>query len=626
METTVAYAPKILSGVDVIDEAWGGFYRCGSYLVYGRSATGRGLLTMMFVQTGAQHEERCLFISPDRPKDLMIQAASIGFDLREAYSSGLVKLMRIPPMLNLEDVGDEGVLKALDDLVSIIRQNRPDRLVINDFMPFVQFRSFERFRDAFADMLEQIDSLDTTMKLVMAEPANQESRRIIDYMRSQMTGAIHIELVEGDASSTLRRLTLVPNIGHIKRRVVEFWDLEDVVNDREDGSSASPRMLPKKTGGPSEPLFSASASAGTQLRLVGDVRVHIEDRPVAETRSDEGENGERTYSAPAARESSVSDESNESTRHANASRFEIELDVSDADGIRPHRLGESAEPAGDASIGAPFDTEEPRIRAIPLGRRKAQQSVSSRYESRPLDLASQPSRLHDDYGRREPEQEVPSPTEPAHRHEAVYRDDASHRELASPREEASRREETSHRNEASRREEATDSGKASDRADLSPRPAFEGVQPSETSPSLQSVHDRTSHTDRDAFRTRLQQHFLRRDVNETPFLLIAMRMDRTGERAARPFDFEFILDLASELLRDQDGMFVDLELERLIVLIADSRPEGAQRFFARLKNRLREEAPHQADHLLHSVSAIVVPDGRPFQNAEEFLTYALDES
>ncbi len=114
-------------------------------------------------------------------------------------------------------------------------------------------------------------------------------------------------------------------------------------------------------------------------------------------------------------------------------------------------------------------------------------------------------------------------------------------------------------------------------------------------------------------------------MNETPFLLIAMRMDRSEEHAARPFDFEFILDLVSELLRDQDDMVVDLDHERLIVLIADSRPEEAQDFFARLKSRLREEAPKQADHLLHSVSAIVVPDGRPFQNAEEFLTYALDE-
>ncbi len=115
-------------------------------------------------------------------------------------------------------------------------------------------------------------------------------------------------------------------------------------------------------------------------------------------------------------------------------------------------------------------------------------------------------------------------------------------------------------------------------------------------------------------------------MNDTPFLLVAMRMDRSEERTARPFDFEFILDLVSELLRDQDDMLVELDRERLIVLLADSRPEAAQQFFAQLKNRLRDEAPQQADHLLHSVSAIVVPDGRPFQNAEEFLTYALDEA
>ena len=103
-------------------------------------------------------------------------------------------------------------------------------------------------------------------------------------------------------------------------------------------------------------------------------------------------------------------------------------------------------------------------------------------------------------------------------------------------------------------------------------------------------------------------------------------MDRGEGKATRPFDFDFLMDLVREELNLHDDMLVDPEDERLVVLLSDSRPEDAQKFFARLKERLRAESPQQADHLLHSVSAIVVPDGRPFQTADEFLEYALDEA
>ena len=86
------------------------------------------------------------------------------------------------------------------------------------------------------------------------------------------------------------------------------------------------------------------------------------------------------------------------------------------------------------------------------------------------------------------------------------------------------------------------------------------------------------------------------------------------------------MDLVREELRAQDDMLANADVERMVIYLGDSRAEEAQSFFARLKDRLRAESPVQADHLLHSVSAIVVPDGRPFQNAGEFLTYALDEA
>ncbi|NNE70690.1 MAG: hypothetical protein HKN29_10060 [Rhodothermales bacterium] len=407
-----AFAAMLPSGIDPLDEEWGGLYKGGAYLTFGRAATGRGLLTLRYAQTGVQGGERCLFIASDRPKDLVIQAASIGFDLKQAQQDGLIRLMRIPPMMNPQAMGDDSVAKALWDLVTIIRKQRPDRLVINDFMPFVMFRSFDRFRMEFIRMLEQIDSLDTTVVVALPEPANPQSRRVIDFMAGQMTGAIHIEAADEEMTSTERRLTLIPHIGQIKRQVVRHWDLADIV------------QTPGQT-----PVITETAR----------------------------------QTAPAA--------------------------------PKPPQFPHVAPDVTGAETAAP----------------------------------------------------------------KVEKEDAFER-----------------------------------------------------------------YSNRGAFGKRLQEFFADREDGANPFLLLAMRMDQTSESG--PVDFEFIIDLVADSLRPQDDMLISAINERLVVLLADSKPEEAQGFFARLKNRLRADAPQQADHLLHAVSAIVVPDGRPFQSADEFLTYAMDEA
>jgi len=471
--SSVAFAPKHLSGIDVIDSAWGGLYRGGSYLVYGKAASGRGLLTLMFARTGTTLREPTLFISADRQKDLIIQAASIGFDLRHAYESGIVRLMRVPPLMNVQQMGDDGVSKALWDLIGLIRKHRPTRLVMNDFLPFVAFRSFDRFRVEFIQFLEQIDSLETTLMVVMPEPANQQSRRVIDFMSMQMTGSIHIELADENPTTTKRRVTLVPHIGHIKRQVVDYWDLEDVVEDattpgtsEQGGASPAPHTVY------AEPAPAATPSQG----------------PAQSTYQTVPPPTPAPYSAP------------------------------------PEQTYTPAEPYAPAPAAVP---PTPAF-TTPLA-------------------------------------DVPSPTPSPY---------------------------------------------------SAPEAGFE--QP--------AVTDRPNDvTDRETFRLRLQQKFLMRESGLQPFLLLAMRTDRK-DASARPFDFDFLMDLVRAALRPQDDMLTDPSQERLIVFLGDSRPEEAQSFFARLKERLRQDSPQQADHLLHSVSAIVVPDGRPFQSADEFLSYALDQS
>ncbi len=478
----VSFAPKHQSGIDVVDNAWGGLYRGGSYLVYGRAASGRGLLTLAFAHMGAGLGEPVLFVSPDRHKDLMIQAASIGFNLRDAYESGVVRLMRVPPLMNLQNMGDDGVAGALWDLVNLIRQHRPTRLIMNDFMPFVAFRSFDRFRNEFIQFLEQIDSLETTTMLVMPEPANQQSRRVIEFMASQMTGSMHIELADDNPSTTKRRITLVPHIGHIKRQVVDYWDLEDLIEaNGDDFQNAPPAPPPAAPAAPNP-------------------REPVSWRDEAPSWADDSSTSVPTGTPPA----------------DTAGRFV---------------------PSSKVPV---WPSQPPPQRPVPP------QSPPPPQQSLPQQPAP-------------PQQPPPPPV-------------------------------------------------------------------SKTPPRAAPDEDPNArYVDRTRFEKRLSPLLAQRGDTSRPFLLLALRMDQAGGTSARPFDFDFLMDLVREELRPEDDMLVQPERERLVIYLADSPADQAQRFFARLKDRLRSESPVQADHLLHSVSAIVVPDGKPFESVSDFLTYALNE-
>ena len=526
--SSVSFAPKHQSGIDVVDNAWGGLYRGGSYLVYGRAASGRGLLTLTFAHTGAKLGEPVLFVSPDRHKDLMIQAASIGFNLRDSYENGIVRLMRVPPLMNLQNMGDDGVAAALWDLVNLIRQHRPTRLIMNDFMPFVAFRSFDRFRNEFIQFLEQIDSLETTMMLVMPEPANEQSRRVIEFMASQMTGSMHIELAEENTTTTKRRITLIPHIGHIKRQVVDYWDLEDLVQTPPETSREMPAQPPAE----SRPTWE-DEQAGYAAR-----QTTPQSTPQAYS---------APHSAPAQPES-----------HAQASA-PARMPAPFQPPASPQAPSQAPPRSQGGSIFVPTSTPPPMQQQSPFQPAPPPQQQPPMQQQSPFQPAPPPQQ--------QPPMQPQSESTPPPPFEM---------------------------------------------------PARQGKQP--------IADPNAGYTNRPAFEQRLDGYFAAREDDAEPFLLLALRMDRSEKKMARPFDFDFLMDLVREELRRGDDMLVNIDEERMVVLLSNSRADQAQRFFARLKDRLRKESPVQADHLLHSVSAIVVPDGQPFEKASEFLTYALDEA
>ena len=421
-EAELTYVPKVLSGIDLIDTSWGGMYQGGSYLCYGHAASGRGLLGMLFLQTGVMLKENGLFLSTGRPHDWMIQAASVNFDLKAARDEGKVRLVWIPSSFDDHMSGSKDVFRVMEELIKIVQKESPKRFVINDFSPFLRFNSFEYFQSAFVHLMQQLDKIgDTTILLMMPDAVNRPSSQIIDFMKNHVTGSLHISLEHDEGSENKRKVLLQPGIGHVNHEVFSQWTIP--------GESHS-----------STPEFDE-----IQTNLAKDV-----EKPVLE-----------------------------------------------------------AQP----------------LQAGSLARIEEVTSLQG--------------------------------------------------ELAVP---------------------------------------TVGVE------SLQKVV-----IEHEIFFSRLQHLFKERELSYyDPFLLVALRVESDQIELDGEIVLENLLEVISDIVEDEDHVLVDLERERIILVLTNRGSDSIQDVFELLQSLLKEQSPDLAEMLPKAISAVVASDGHPFESPDEFLAYALE--
>lgn len=605
-----SYSPLLFTGIDVVDRTWGGFFRGGSYLLYGRATSGRDLLTLRFTQIGADAGESCLFISPQRPKDLMIQAASIGFDLRGAYEAGLVKLLRIPPAMAQQGQEDDGILRAIRDLVGLIREYRPQRLVINDFMPFVLFRSFDRLKAAITDLLEHTDVLDMTMVVVMSEPGNDPSRRIVEFIGSQMTGTLHLEMPEEGVESTERRLTLTPHIGHVRGVRSEPLELSGLLVPHGEGMPA-PRIMPRLAA-PAYTGYRADTDAPRTDGAVSDAP-SVPAGATSEATSSVGGRPRqatelpRVPTFPAARPTMPSPVP---TAGSPAPGIPVESD--DAASFAETILNPYAE--ADAQARRPSDAVAPPPVARPLAvPPTAPPSIASPPVTAPPiptpPLAGErepfPEAVFDPYapgGWNPPPSVAPS----------LSGDNAADTSFSDATVAEAPVMETPLSEATFPASSVADSFVAETTSPETPLP---GASPASEGPTEVGTVVR----DRSALHALLDEQYRALD-HRVPFLVVAMRLDL----GATPLGFDFMLDTVRAALRPTDTLYGDARTARLVAVLPESDADASGTFFTRLKTRLRDDAPHEAEALLRAIEAVVIPNGDPFPSADALLAYVLD--
>ena len=217
------------SGIPLVDFAWGGLYRAGTYFLIGPRKSGRTLLALQYALECAQRREVCLFFTTMRPKDLLIHAASIDFDLQHYMNQNLIIVVRVTPPEDLQEVDDPDTHLAeyIKDIVPVVKQYNPNKIVFDELTPFIGFKDLKFLKNIFLHTIDGIENTEITSLYVLAEPANPASQNIIDTLIDCSTGIIGLQK-KADVVNKYHSgiMTITPNVGHTEGKFSANYYIE----------------------------------------------------------------------------------------------------------------------------------------------------------------------------------------------------------------------------------------------------------------------------------------------------------------------------------------------------------------------------------------------------------------
>ncbi|MBN8544737.1 MAG: hypothetical protein J0L60_01280 [Ignavibacteria bacterium] len=217
----------INTGISIVDESWGGFYRGGTYVLIGPRKSGRTTLGLQYAMAGIEQKEVCLYFTSMRPKDLMILAASVDFDLQTHMDNGELIVVKVTPPLDVYESGnpDNYLVEYLNDIVNVVEQYQPARLVFDELTYFVGFENITLLQQAFLRTIESIEDKNVTSLYILGEPATPFAQNIVDNIVQYTTAIIYLQKGEGSRGQG-GKATITPNIGHTEGQFTTPFSFE----------------------------------------------------------------------------------------------------------------------------------------------------------------------------------------------------------------------------------------------------------------------------------------------------------------------------------------------------------------------------------------------------------------
>lgn len=205
------------SGIPLIDRAWGGLYRGGTYLLIGAHKSGRTTLALELSKECSEQDEVCLFFTTRRPKDLIMQASSIGYDIQNQMMQNNVIIIRVDSSINLGDKSEQDHVLAdyLQDIIGLVEQYQPSKIIFDELTSFLGFTDLKSLEDVFTKTVEYIEDFGVTSIFILGDPITVAAKQVVDLLASHSTGVIYLQKqVSSENKIAAGVMAITPNLGH----------------------------------------------------------------------------------------------------------------------------------------------------------------------------------------------------------------------------------------------------------------------------------------------------------------------------------------------------------------------------------------------------------------------------
>jgi circadian clock protein KaiC len=145
-------------------------------------------------------------------------------------NQNLLIVVRVLPPNNVYEMSnpDDYLVEYINDIISVVDQYHPSRIIFDELTPFVGFKDQNYLRDSFVRALETIEEKNVTSLFIISEPATPKAQSIIDGLSEYVTATIQLKKelsVKGDRFQS-GVVTITPNIGHTEGLFTAEYKIE----------------------------------------------------------------------------------------------------------------------------------------------------------------------------------------------------------------------------------------------------------------------------------------------------------------------------------------------------------------------------------------------------------------
>ena len=200
------------SGINIIDDKIGGFYNSSAYLVSGNTGTGKSIVGLQFLMKGISLLQNGLLLTDEKPKEIIQQAESLGFDVRNALINGNLIILELDEKYSFFINNLDDLKSAYEELDNYIVENNIKRVVVDGFKSvFVPGNDMQLTKDFLPFFFDRLSAGGIT-SIITADITNSqysdEAKMLLEKLAS---GIIHLHQIQ---SQSIRHMIIRKMKGH----------------------------------------------------------------------------------------------------------------------------------------------------------------------------------------------------------------------------------------------------------------------------------------------------------------------------------------------------------------------------------------------------------------------------